>query len=228
MGERGQARRERVLDAALEVIAERGLAETRMSDISARAGMSPGHVLYYFRTKDLVLMEALRHVETQMHEGATAELRAIPPGPERLRRLLELNIPDGIADPGWTLWLEAWTLAPHDDAIRALVAELERRWLDLLREVVRSGIDAGTFSCEDVDGAVTRLYATINGVSVQVVTGAGALSSEAAIEACMAVASSELGIRPGRAGRGRRPRADADGRVTPGHDTGAGRPNAAT
>jgi hypothetical protein len=75
---------------------------------------------------------------------------------------------------------------------------------------------------------VTRLYATINGVSVQVVTGAAALSSGAAIEACMAVASSELGIRPGRAGRDRRPRADADGRVTPGHDAGAGRPNAAT
>jgi AcrR family transcriptional regulator len=194
VAERGQARRERVLEAALEVIAERGLAETRMSDISARAGMSPGHVLYYFRTKDLLLMEALRHVETRMHEGATAELRSIPPGPARLRRLLELNIPDGVADPGWTLWLEAWTLAPHDEAIRSLVAELERRWRDLLTEVVRSGIDAGTFTCADILGAVTRLYATVNGVSVQVVTGAGALSPDDAIEACMAVATSELGI----------------------------------
>ncbi|HYF11818.1 MAG TPA: TetR family transcriptional regulator C-terminal domain-containing protein, partial [Actinomycetota bacterium] len=109
----------------------------------------------------------------------------------------------------------------------ALVAELERRWLDLLTEVARSGIEAGTFSCEDVDGAVTRLYATINGVSVQVVTGAGALSPEAAIEACMADASSELGIAPARDGD-RRPRVAADGRVTPGHDAGAGGRNAAT
>ena len=205
MGERGQARRERVLEAALEVIAERGLAATRMSDISARAGMSPGHVLYYFRTKDLVLMEALRHVEARMHEVARSELEALPPGPRRLRRLLELNIPSGVADPGWTLWLEAWTLAPHDPTIRELVDELEQRWIGLLVDVVRSGIDAGEFVCADPDGAVERVYATINGISVRVVTGVGGLQEREAIETCMASAVTELGMAPAGPGRGRRP-----------------------
>jgi AcrR family transcriptional regulator len=201
--ERGQARRERVLDAALEVIAERGLAATRMSDISARAGMSPGHVLYYFRTKDLVLMEALRHVEARMHDDARGELEALPPGPRRLRRLLELNIPSGVADPGWTLWLEAWTLAPHDAAIRELVDELEQRWVGLLADVVRSGIEAGAFTCPDPGGAVTRIYATINGISVRVVTGVGGLQEREAIETCMASAATELGMKRPRVPRPR-------------------------
>jgi AcrR family transcriptional regulator len=192
MGDRGRERRVRVLDAALEVIAERGLAETRMSDISERAGMSPGHVLYYFRTKDLVLMEALRHVEERMHTEAAAELDAIPAGPDRLRRLLELNIPDGLADPGWTLWLEAWTLAPHDEAIRTLVAELEGRWVRLLGDVVRSGVEAGAFACEDIDAAVIQLYTAINGLSVRVVTGVGDLTPHAALESCMRLAGSVL------------------------------------
>ena len=104
------------MEAALGVIADRGLAATRISDIAERAGMSPGHVMYYFRSKDLVLMEALRFVEDRMHEEVGAELAAIAPGPKRLRRLLELNMPDGPADPGWALWLEAWTLAPHDES----------------------------------------------------------------------------------------------------------------
>lgn len=194
MAERGRERRERVLEAALEVIAERGLAETRMSDISERAGMSPGHVLYYFRTKDLLLMEALRHVEERMHLDASAELAAIATGPERLRRLLELNIPDGPADPGWTLWLEAWTLAPHDRAIRTLVAELEGRWVRLLADVVRSGVEAGAFACDDVDAAVTQLYAAINGLSIQVVTGVGGLTAPEALQACMDLAGSALGF----------------------------------
>lgn len=198
MGERGWERRERVLDAALEVIAERGLAETRMSHISERAGMSAGHVLYYFRSKDLLLMEALRHVEERMHEHVAAELSPIAPGPERLRRLLELNIPDGQADPGWTLWLEAWTLAPHDDGIRTLVAELEGRWLALLADIVRSGVEAGEFATPDVDGAIRRLYALINGVSVQVVTGLGGLGASDALEVCMRAAAVELS--PGRGG----------------------------
>jgi AcrR family transcriptional regulator len=192
--ERSLERRERVLEAALGVIAERGLEATRTADIAERAGMSPGHVLYYFRTKDRVLMEALRHVEDRMHEEAEGELASIAPGPERLRRLLELNLPDGLADPTWTLWLEAWSIAPHDEAIRALVAELEDRWVELLRDVVRSGVEAGAFACDDVDAAVARLYATINGLAVRVVTGVSGLASADALETCMGLAAAELGF----------------------------------
>ena len=193
---RGEDRRARVLNAALEVIAERGLSETRMSDIAERAGMSAGHVLYYFRTKDLVLMEALRRVEERMHDEAAGELATFPPGPRRLRRLFDLNVPDGPADPGWTLWLEAWTLAPHDEAIRSLIAELETRWIALLADVVRSGVVAGAFRCRDEAAAVRRLYAAMNGLSVQVVTGATGIDRASAVEELEGFAASELG--PGR------------------------------
>jgi len=182
------------MEAALGVIADRGLATTRISDIAERAGMSPGHVLYYFRSKDLVLMEALRYVEDRMHEEARLELDAIEPGAPRLRRLLELNLPDGPADPGWTLWLEAWTLAPHDDVVGELVTELEARWVALLADVVRSGIEAGSFRCGDLEAAVTHVYATINGLAVQVVTGIGGVSFERALQVCMRASASELGF----------------------------------
>src|SRR3990172_9488420 len=162
VSERGSERRERVMEAALGVIAERGLAATRMSDISERAGMSSGHVLYYFRSKDRVLMEALRHVEDRMREEAETELASIAPGPDRLRRLLELNLPDGFADPTWTLWLEAWSISPHDEATRAVVAELEGRWVSLLADVVRSGVDAGAFAADDVEAAVTPLLSALH------------------------------------------------------------------
>ena len=194
-GERGAERRQRVMEAALGVIADLGLAATRISDIADRAGMSPGHVMYYFRTKDVVLMEALRFVEDRMHEEVGGELASIAPGPERLRRLLELNMPDGPADPGWALWLEAWTLAPHDEVVRELIAELEARWVGLLTEVVRSGIESGTFRCDDVEAAVTHVYATINGLAVQVVTAGRGMTYEGALQVCMRAAESELGFR---------------------------------
>ncbi|MDQ3209909.1 MAG: TetR/AcrR family transcriptional regulator [Actinomycetota bacterium] len=181
------------MEAALSVIADRGLATTRISDIADRAGMSPGHVMYYFRSKDLVLMEALRYVEDRMHEEVATELASIAPGPLRLRRLLELNMPDGPADPGWALWLEAWTLASHDDDVRALVAELEARWVSLLTDVVRSGVEAKAFRCRDVAAAVTHIYATINGLAVQVVTGADGMTFARALEACLRAAETEFG-----------------------------------
>ncbi len=195
------------MEAALAVIADRGLAATRISDIAERAGMSPGHVMYYFRSKDLVLMHALRYVEDRMHEEVGGELASIPPGPKRLRRLLELNMPDGPADPGWALWLEAWTLASHDEVVRELVAELEARWVELLTEVVRSGIEVEAFRCRAVEGAVTHIYATVNGLAVQVVTGAGGMTFDEAVHVCMRAAGSELGFkaaRPSKRAGGRR------------------------
>jgi AcrR family transcriptional regulator len=189
VAERGSARRERVMEAVIEVIAERGLASTRISDIAERAGMSAGHVLYYFGSRDRILMDALRHVEDLMHEEAGTALAEEPAGPDRLRRLLELNLPEGLATPGWTLWLEAWTLAPHNEEVRLLVTELEARWVGLLADVVRSGVDAGAFACEDVGTATTELYAMINGLAVQVVTGSSGMTRDEALEICLRFAS---------------------------------------
>src|SRR5579875_4069268 len=53
-------RREQMLRAALEVIAERGYPETRITDVAAQAGISAALVIYYFKTRDQLLTEAIR------------------------------------------------------------------------------------------------------------------------------------------------------------------------
>ena len=45
---RGDAGRARVIQAAIEAIAESGPDRVTMRQIAAIAGMSPGHVTYYF------------------------------------------------------------------------------------------------------------------------------------------------------------------------------------
>lgn len=192
-------RRVQVLEAALEVIASRGLANTRISDISARARMSSGHVLYYFKTKDMVLMEALRFVEDEIHETAERTLPAVPAGTKRLEALLKLNLPEGPGDPRWMLWLESWTLAPHDPHVAGLTSDLDRRWIGLLARVVRDGVDAGAFSCGDVDAFAGRFSALFDGLAVQVVTGSHGRTPGSALRACLDAAAAELGFRPGRA-----------------------------
>src|SRR5260370_29799445 len=56
-------RRGQMLTAALDVISERGFADTRIADIAERIGISPALVIYYFKTKDQLLTEAIRHYE---------------------------------------------------------------------------------------------------------------------------------------------------------------------
>ncbi|CAM5465985.1 hypothetical protein SCALM49S_08978 [Streptomyces californicus] len=56
----GDEARERAMRAAMGVIAEKGVAAVRMSDIAARAGMSTGHILYHFGKKGRLLLGGTR------------------------------------------------------------------------------------------------------------------------------------------------------------------------
>src|SRR6201984_489737 len=61
----GQRSRDRVLQASLELIAEVGIDRVRLAEIARRAGMSSGQVMYYFATKEHILLETLAWQEQQ-------------------------------------------------------------------------------------------------------------------------------------------------------------------
>jgi len=68
-------RRGQMLRAALDVITERGFADTRIADIAERIGISPALVIYYFKTKDQLLTEAIRHYEDTWYTEGKRRLR---------------------------------------------------------------------------------------------------------------------------------------------------------
>jgi AcrR family transcriptional regulator len=55
---RAEARRDEVLDAALELFTEKGFAATRVEDVAQKAGISKGTIYLYFPSKE-ALMEGL-------------------------------------------------------------------------------------------------------------------------------------------------------------------------
>jgi len=58
--------RRKILDAAGELMIERGIKETSLKDIAKKAGISTGTLYYYFSTKDEIIYEIadnnLRHI----------------------------------------------------------------------------------------------------------------------------------------------------------------------
>ena len=71
------ARRTAILDAAAQLIAERGYHSVRISDIAQVVGTSTGAVHYYFPGKSDVLTAALRHAVDNAFDRQSRELRAI-------------------------------------------------------------------------------------------------------------------------------------------------------
>src|SRR5690242_21048802 len=84
-------RREQMLRAALEIITERGYAESRIADVAERAGTSPALVIYYFKTKDQLLTEAIRFAEDTWYATGVARMAAIPTAAGRLAEVVAMS-----------------------------------------------------------------------------------------------------------------------------------------
>jgi AcrR family transcriptional regulator len=167
-----QQRRLQTLEAAVEVIGERGLCDTRVADIAGRAGLSPALLLYYFGSKDNLLTEALTFSEDRFYLNTFHELADITDSRVRLVRLIDLAIPPdrstGRVSGDWTLWLELWARALRDEEAARKRAALDRRWRTTIADIVRAGQRSGDFSSiHDPDEFALRLGALMDGLVIQ-------------------------------------------------------------
>ena len=134
--EGNEARRRAMLQAAAELITERGFGETRIADVAKRAGTSSGLVIYYFGTRDRLLVDALRYSEESYYDAAAKLLGEEQDFRKRLSMLVEWScVPElpGEVSGSWGLWLDLWSTALRHPEVREARVELDARWRDLAR-----------------------------------------------------------------------------------------------
>ena len=145
----GKDRRQEILAAAAQVITDRGLAETRIQDIAETCGVSTGLILYYFESKDRLLVEALTYANDQFYLRLSRELRKNPSARAQLDRLIELSIPGLLPEfsflDEWALWVEIWVRALRDPEMAKEHEVLNRRWRRSISDIVRHGRETGEF-----------------------------------------------------------------------------------
>lgn len=138
-GRPGGDLRTRTLQEATAVVAEQGLASLTMASLAKRLGTSGGHLLYYFGSKNLLLVEALRYSEAALTDERTGLLaRRVTPA-RRLDLFLDLYLPAGPRDPRWMLWIELWARSGADDELRAAQQELDQGWQRDLEAILAKG-----------------------------------------------------------------------------------------
>src|SRR5437016_13751859 len=83
---------QRILDAAVEVIAEKGFFHSRVSEIADRAGVADGTIYLYFKNKDELLMAAIDSAFHGFIGRARAELNKVADPREKLRKMAFLHL----------------------------------------------------------------------------------------------------------------------------------------
>jgi AcrR family transcriptional regulator len=189
--------REELLAAAMDTIAERGLDGLTMAGLGREVGMSSGHLLYYFRTKDELLLQTLEWSEGRLGAERSALLSRPGSARERLDGYIDVYVPDGPRDPHWTLWLEVWNRSQNaDDDARARQAAIEGAWHRDLVALLAEGVSRGEFRAVDPDRFAARMRALLDGFSVHVAVGIPGTGRAHVIEHVREFVAETLLLRP--------------------------------
>jgi AcrR family transcriptional regulator len=206
-------RREQMLRAALEVISERGYPDTRIADVAERIGISPALVIYYFKTKDQLLTEAIRYSEDTWYADGQRRMASLPTAAARLEEIVAMScLPEADPEPhsSWLLWLDFWAQAARNPEVAGLRQKSDERWRETFASLVLAGQEAGEFRNVDAADFAICLSSLLDGLAIQIALEDRVVDPVRAFELSMRFVASQLGFEwnPGRGRRGadRKPR----------------------
>jgi AcrR family transcriptional regulator len=123
--ERSARTRERLLDATLACLAERGWAGTTTTVVAERAGVSRGAELHHFPTRGTLLAAALEHLAERRLAEYRRAVEALPAGADPVATGIEL-LWATFSDPTAYALLELVVAARTDPELRAALAPVAR------------------------------------------------------------------------------------------------------
>lgn len=193
-----QQSRERILEAACELIAAEGIDEVRIARVAMAAGASTALVHHYFSTREELLAEALRHsFELAADERFGQQAPEPRSATERLARRIEECLPlPGAQEREWILWVELWLRAVRDPDLRPVAAELYERYREWISEVIAEGVAGGELGPCDPDLTADLAMALLDGVGLRALLGDPAMPVERARELVAEALGPRLGVEP--------------------------------
>ena len=164
---RDPASRERIVTAALGVVANEGVHGATVRAIAAAAGVSTGFITHYFEDKHQLMVAVLTH-NNAVAAGRVLKGSRAGGGLERLRGAVDAVLPlDAARRETWQVWVAMWGRASPEDELaagyRAGWAGLRAIFAELLAAAQKEGdLRDGI----DVDYEAERLVTTLAGTGL--------------------------------------------------------------
>ena len=95
---RAERNRERVLQAALELLQAHGIKKVAINDIAQKAGVSPATVYNQFGSKETLVRDVIKNWYTRILEDYRKMLQAEQVFEEKLQNIISFNCSANIPD----------------------------------------------------------------------------------------------------------------------------------
>jgi TetR/AcrR family transcriptional regulator, repressor for uid operon len=159
-------RQSRILDAAERCFVRAGFHRTTMQDVAAEAGMSPGNLYRYFRSKDAIVMALTERDRARIGDDFSAfaqtdDFLAV------FRHLAHKHFAEEPRDKA-ILCLEIWAEATRNPTFAAVTYEFERDVIARMEALFRQAQEKGLVAAEvDVRSLAVLISTLADGLFVR-------------------------------------------------------------
>lgn len=146
---------QKILDAAVEVIAERGYFKSPVSEIARRAGVADGTVYLYFKSKDDLLRTAIDRRFERFYQQIAEAFLTIQGPREQLEYIALVHLESYQVNRSMAVLLQT-EMRQSAKFIAEFSHRHLARYIQTVREVVRRGQEEGIFRRDVADGVVAH------------------------------------------------------------------------
>lgn len=148
-----EVRRKQLIDATIRAIGRFGYTSTTLTHVAGEAGLSPGIVNFYFKSKDQLLLATLEQIAEEYSafwQAAMSKGKVAPAA--GLEAMIEADFHASVCNPEKiSIWYAFWAEAGNNPAYQGLVQRLETDYtvqtIELCNRIITEGgygIDART------------------------------------------------------------------------------------
>jgi len=163
---KGGDKRERILDAAVRVLAEKGFHSTRISEVAKAAGVADGTIYLYFKSKDELLVSLFEDRVERLLAFLQEELPRSGSASDKLKRIIELQL--GLLESERDL-AEVLTviLRQSTKLMKKYAAPKFNAYLDSIAKVVADGQATGELRRDVSPHLVARaMFGALDGIAM--------------------------------------------------------------
>lgn len=162
---RGVETRLTILDTGLDLASRLGLEAVTIGALAKATGMSKSGLFAHFQSKENLQVELLRHAGEMFAKDVVVPALHVSSGEPRIRALVENWIRYARSLAGGCIFVTASSdFKDRPGKVRDFLLSQQESWIDCLRRVARSAVEAGEFRRDiDCDQFAFELYSLLLG-----------------------------------------------------------------
>ncbi len=166
--EKEEKRKMQIVQAAYDVIASKGYNNFTIDDIANKAGLSKGGVLYYFKTKEEILIHLLEQIYMLIEKNIKKRSEKYKTPEKKLKAIIIAYIIIAKKHPAfYVVMVDFWAQITINERVKSINTRIYDKMCREIKKIIDLGVEQGVFNEIDTLSASFAIIAMVTNVAVQ-------------------------------------------------------------